>query len=122
MNSIAAAVHAIRADESRAQRVAAKVLALVRASLEAQVVAARATVREQQLRLRLHGAEQESAVLSAAALRRWAELRMQYRNDAEPTWSRLAALGAATERGFYNEDTLLRELEQALKEVTATRA
>jgi hypothetical protein len=105
-----------------AQRVADKVLQLVRASLEAQARAASCTAREQELKARLHGAEQESMRLCAAALQRWSELRLQYRNDAEPTWSRLAALRAATERGFYNQEGLLRGLEQALKEETAPAA
>jgi len=106
----------------RAQRVADKVLQLVRASLEAQVRIAPCADREREMQARLRGVEQESVRLCAAALQRWSELRMQYRNDAEPTWSRLAALRAATELGFYNQEGLLRGLEQALKEETAPAA
>lgn len=108
--------------QDRAQRVADKVVQLVRASLEAQVRAAPCPAREREMRARLRGVEQESISLCAAALQRWSELRMQYRNDAEPTWSRLAAIGAATQRGFYNQEGLLRGLEQALKEETARPA
>jgi hypothetical protein len=105
----------------RAQRIADKVQQLVRASLEAQLRAVPCGNREQEMQARLRGVEQESIRLCAAALQRWSELRMRYRNEAEPTWSRLAAIGAATERGFYNQEGLLRALEEALKEETAVR-
>lgn len=58
----------------------------------------------------------ESTRLARAGLQRWQELRETYSNDAEPTWSRLAALSAATQRGFYNQRALLAALEAALKE------
>ena len=55
-----------------------------------------------------------------AERQRWQELRETYSNDAEPTWSRLAALSAATQRGFYNQGALLAALEAALKEEAAS--
>ena len=97
--------------QERLRRIASRIAPAVRACVETGRPAA------DELR---RATAAESARLALVALQRWQELRETYSNDAEPTWSRLAALSAATQRGFYNQAALLAALEAALKEEAAS--